>query len=184
MLDIRMKSAVVHNPWGYLLLPTILIKKNKEQVRGKHRRGRIPTVCSTSALGGTGKDRNVRCSEPRFRALGLENGFSVGCHAGAGLILGGSSVHRKLSQPLYNWGDHATAPRQGHSKKFNAGGGACPAGDTQALQPGHSGWRPPQAALVGEAVRGHTGPQARRGSLRWGMDGALASMAALRAWAA
>lgn len=59
-----------------------------------------------------------------------------------GLILGGSSVHRKLSQPLDNWGGHATAPRQGHSKKFNAEGEACAIGGTQALKQVRSGWRP------------------------------------------
>lgn len=61
---------------------------------------------------------------------------------GTRLILEGASVHRKLSQPLDNWGDHATAPRQGHSKKFNVGGGACAIGGTQALKLVRSGWRP------------------------------------------
>ena len=100
---------------------------------------------------------------------------------GTRLILEGASVHRKLSQPLDNWGDHATAPRQGHSKKFNVGGGACAIGGTQALKLVRSDQKPPRLARQSAAS---TGPQARRGSLRRGMDGALASMAALRAWAA
>lgn len=68
--------------------------------------------------------------------------FQLVATLGTGLILEGASVHRKLSQPLDNWGDRATAPRQGHSKKFNAEGGACAIGGTQALKQVRSGWRP------------------------------------------
>lgn len=93
-------------------------------------------------------------------ALRLKTVFQLLATLGTGLILEGASVHRKLSQPLDNWGDRATAPRQGHSKKFNAGGGACPAGGTQALQPGHSGWRPPASCPGGRG--GPRLPQALR----------------------
>ena len=86
--------------------------------------------------------------------------FQSATALGTGLILEGASVHRKLSPPLDNWGDRATAPRQGYSKKFNAGGGACPAGGTQALQPGHSGWRPPASCPGGRG--GQRPPQALR----------------------
>ncbi len=80
---------------------------------------------------------------------------------GTAVIQGGPSVHRKLSQPLDNWGERATAPRQGHSKKFNAGGGALPNGVcTRVLQPGHSGWRPPTSCPGGRG--GPRPPQALR----------------------
>lgn len=117
--------------------------------------------------------------------MGMKMVFQSVAALGTGLILIGCSVHRKLSQPLDNWSDHATAPRQRHSKKFNAEGGACAIGGIQAPEAGAQ-WlapnqKPPRLARQSAAT---TGSQARRGSLRWGMDGALASMAALRAWAA
>ena len=59
----------------------------------------------------------------------------------------------------------------------------------RGVQPGPAAgaqWLVPTRKLPWWARRSaaSTGPQAWRGSLRWGMDGALASMAALRAWAA
>ena len=90
--------------------------------------------------------------------------FQLVATRGMGLILGGSSVHRKLSQPLDNWGGHATAPRQGYSKKFNAGGGALPNGVcNRVLQPGHSGWCPPASCPGGR------GGQLPRQALRRGV---------------
>lgn len=73
--------------------------------------------------------------------IGMKMVFQSVAALGTGLILIGCSVHRKLSQPLDNWSDHATAPRQGHSKKFNAEGGACAIGGIQALRQVRSGWR-------------------------------------------
>lgn len=178
-----MQLSTIPGDAYYYLLPLLKKTKNKS---GASTAGAGSRSCGArKRLVGQAKTAMPGMQDHVSARWPLKMVFQSATALGTAVIQGGPSVHRKLSPPLDNWGDRATAPHQGHSKKFNAGGGASPTG-------GHPGpaawaqWLAPTRKLPWWARRSAatTGPQARRGSLRWGMDGALASMAALRAWAA
>lgn len=139
-------STIPGDAYYYLLS---LLKKTKNKSEASTAGAGSRSCGARKRLVGQAKTATPGVQDHVSYALRLKTVFQLLATLGTGLILEGASVHRKLSQPLDNWGDHATAPRQEHSKKFNAGGGACPAGGTQALQPGHSGWRTPASCPGG-----------------------------------